>query len=138
MYPQPAIRVGQCFNEYGQLNQALADYSAAHYNNCRLIKHKSKLINGEPDNYKYIVYKFKDCQVKCAPHVRINRKALGPNKGNFRVASVRNEHDIECRFFTIARPSAAASSFSQVPRRLTYLGLSAFYVYSYKQFIYII
>jgi hypothetical protein len=124
MYPQPAIRVGQCFNEYGQLNQALADYSAAHYNNCRLIKHKSKLINGEPDNYKYIVYKFKDCQVKCAPHVRINRKARGPNKGNFRVASVRNEHDIECRFFNNLG--------------LTYLGLSAFYVNSYKQFIYII
>jgi hypothetical protein len=92
MYPQSALRVDQCFNEYGQLKQAIADYSVAH-NNCRLIKHKSKLIHGKTDNYKYIVYKFKECQVKCAPHIRVNRKARGPNNGKFYVASVRNEHD---------------------------------------------
>ena len=123
MSNERVLREGQYFANYGQVKEALNAYSTSL--NQQLVVKKSKLINGELGNYKYVVFKFKDCHKKCSAHIRINRKASGPNRNMFHVVKMPSEiHYTECAFGL-----TVTGSSSQIQTRLMYLGLGAYNYY---------
>ena len=122
MSNERVLREGQYFANYVQAKEALDVYSESL--NRQLVVKKSKLINGQRGNYKYVVFKFKDCRKECSPHIRINKKASGPNRNMFHVVKMRSEHHAQCAFGL-----NEANTSSQSPTRLMYLGLGAYNKY---------